>query len=55
MGFVQRLAESIDGVTRAVWDESGIVKKTIVLVVLIVTFTAIPLIPIAILARLIAN
>lgn len=55
MGFVRRVAESIDGVTEAVWDESGTLTKIVVLVVLVVTMTAIPLIPIAILARWIAR
>jgi len=55
MGTVKRIAEGIDGLTRAVWDDSGIVMKLLVLIVLLVTFTAIPVIPIAILARWIAD
>ena len=55
MGFVQRLAEGIDGMRRSMWDESGRGMKIVVLVVLIVTGLAIPLIPIAWIARRIAN
>ena len=55
MGFVQRLAEGIDGMRRSVWDESGRGMKIVILVVLIVTGLAIPLIPIAWIARRIAN
>jgi hypothetical protein len=55
MGFVQRAAEGIDGMTRSVWDESGTGMKAVVLVVLIITGAALPVIPIAWIARRIAN
>jgi hypothetical protein len=55
MGFIQRAAEGIDGMTRSVWDESSTGMKAVVLVVLIVTGAALPLIPIAWIARWIAN
>jgi hypothetical protein len=55
MGFIQRLAEGIDGLSRSVWDDSGTGTRIIVLVVLIVTGAAIPLIPIAWISRRIAN
>ena len=55
MGAIQRIAEGIDGATRAVWDESGVVMKIVVIIILVVTGAALPLIPIAILARWIAD
>jgi hypothetical protein len=55
MGIVQRTAEGIDEMTQSVWDESGTGMKAIVLVILIVTGAALPLIPIAWIARWIAN
>ncbi|WP_199174861.1 hypothetical protein [Halegenticoccus soli] len=52
---IKRIARSIDDVTRAVWDESGPLTKAVVLVLLVVTATAIPLVPIALAARYVAN
>ncbi|MFH5800503.1 hypothetical protein [Haladaptatus sp. CMAA 1911] len=54
-GRIKRIARGIDSITNAVWDESGVFMKLIVLVILIVTAAAIPIIPIAIIARYIAN
>jgi hypothetical protein len=55
MGTVQRTAEGIDSMTQAVWDDSGTGMRIIVLVILVVTGAALPLIPIAWIARYIAN
>ncbi|SEO22186.1 hypothetical protein SAMN04487948_101172 [Halogranum amylolyticum] len=52
---LQRVARGIDDITRAVWDDSGTVTKAVILVVLIVTALAIPVIPIAVVARYVAN
>ncbi|QLG60247.1 hypothetical protein [Halorarum salinum] len=54
-GRIQRIARGIDDVTRTVWDDSGTGVKLLILVVLVVTATAIPLVPLAILARYVAN
>ncbi|QLG28875.1 hypothetical protein HUG10_15590 [Halorarum halophilum] len=54
-GRIKRIARGIDDVTRSVWDDSSTGVKLVILVVLIVTATAIPLVPLAILARYIAN
>ncbi|WP_231188935.1 hypothetical protein [Haladaptatus sp. DYF46] len=54
-GRIKRIARGIDSITKAVWDDSGIFMKLIVLVILIVTAAALPVIPIAIIARYIAN
>ncbi|SIR64954.1 hypothetical protein SAMN05421858_3117 [Haladaptatus litoreus] len=54
-GRIKRIARGIDSITKAVWDDSGTFVKLIILVILIVTAAAIPVIPIAIIARYIAN
>ncbi|WP_266083212.1 hypothetical protein [Haladaptatus caseinilyticus] len=54
-GRIKRIAQGIDGITKAVWDESGVFMKIVILVILIMTAAAIPVIPIAIIARYIAN
>lgn len=54
-GRIKRIARGIDDVTRAVWDDSGVLTKTVILAILIVTAAAIPVIPLAIIARYIAN
>lgn len=54
-GRITRIARGIDDVTRAVWDDSGPVAKVVILLVLVVTATALPLIPIAVLARWLAD
>ncbi|MFC7157486.1 hypothetical protein ACFQPA_18830 [Halomarina halobia] len=54
-GRIKRVARGIDDITRAVWDDSGPLLKVGIVVVLVVTATAIPLIPIALAARYIAN
>ena len=55
MGRIKRIAQGIDDVTKAVWDDSGPGIKIVILVVLVVTATAIPLIPLTLVARYIAN
>jgi len=55
MGIVQRTAEGIDSMRRSVWDQSGTGMKVVVLIVLIVTGLAIPLIPLAWISRRIVN
>ena len=54
-GRIKRIAQGIDGITNVVWDESGVFMKIVILVILLVTAAAIPVIPIAIIARYIAN
>lgn len=51
---LKRVAHGIDEITVAVWDESSLNVKIGILVVLILTGTAIPLIPIAVVARILA-
>lgn len=55
MGRIKRVAQGIDDVTKAVWDDSGLGMKLVILIVLVGTATAIPLIPLALVARYIAN
>lgn len=54
-GLVRRTAEAIDDMSRSIWDDSSQREKAIVAVVLIVTGLAIPVVPIVLLARFIAN
>lgn len=54
-GRITRIARGIDDVTRAVWDDSGTGVKLLVAVVLVVTGLAIPLIPLALVARYLAK
>lgn len=54
-GIVQRTAEGIDDLSRSVWDDSSQFQKAIVAVVLIVTGLVIPVVPIVLLARYLAN
>lgn len=54
-GRIKRIARGIDSITKAVWDESGVFVKIVILVILLVTAAAIPVIPIAIIARYIVN
>lgn len=54
-GLVQQTAEAIDGLSRSVWDDSSQLEKAIVAVVLIVTGLAIPVVPIVLVARYVAN
>lgn len=55
MSRIKRIARGIDDVTKAVWDDSGPGMKVVILIVLVVTATAIPLIPLALIARYIAR
>lgn len=52
---VQNIARSIDDVTRTVWDQNGTVVRVLVLVLLVISGVGIPLIIIALLARLIVK
>ncbi|WP_436345541.1 hypothetical protein [Natronorubrum sp. FCH18a] len=54
-GLVQRTAEGIDSLSRSVWDDSSQLEKAIVAVILIVTGLVIPVLPIVLIARHIAN
>lgn len=54
-GLLQRTAEGIDSLSRSVWDDSSQLEKAIIVVVLIVTGAAIPVVPIVLIARYIAN
>lgn len=54
-GMIQRTADAIDEMSRSVWDESSSVERVVIAVFLIVTGLAIPVVPIVILARYIAN
>lgn len=54
-GLIQRTADVIDDLSRSVWDESSQFKKAVIAVVLIVTGLVIPVVPIVVLARYIAN
>lgn len=53
--LVQRTADGIDDLSRAVWDDSSQFEKAIVVVFLLITGLAIPVVPIVLLARYIAN
>lgn len=53
--LVQRTAESIDEMSRSIWDDSSRVEKAIIVVFLLVTGLAIPVVPIVFLARMVAN
>ncbi|NKE36707.1 hypothetical protein GWG54_12945 [Natronococcus sp. JC468] len=53
--LIQRTAEGIDDLSRAVWDDSSQFEKAIVAVFLIVTGLAIPVVPIVMVARYVAN
>ncbi|QCJ47212.1 hypothetical protein [Haloprofundus sp. MHR1] len=55
MGTIQNVARSIDNVTNTVWDRQGTLMKTVVLLLLVVSGIGIPLILIALIARLIVE
>lgn len=54
-GLIQRTAQAIDDMSRSIWDDSSQTEKAVIAVFLIVTGLAIPVVPIVILARIIAN
>lgn len=54
-GMIQQIAQGIDESRRAVWDQRGRGGKLLILVLLIVTGAALPLIPIVVVARWIAQ
>lgn len=51
---LKRIAQACDEITVATWDESGLKAKVGILLLLLFTGTAIPLIPLAVLARILA-
>lgn len=54
-GLFQRTAQAIDDMWRSIWHESSRAEKVVVAIVLLVTGLAIPVIPIVLLARIVAN
>jgi type I site-specific restriction endonuclease len=54
-GLIQRTADTIDEMSRSIWDESSRAQKVVIAVFLLITGLAIPTIPIVVLARFIAN
>lgn len=54
-GTIQQIAQGIDTIRTAVWDKRGRIGKLLILILVIVTGAAIPLIPIAIVARRLAR
>lgn len=54
-GLIQRTAEAIDDMWKSIWHESSQGEKVLIAIFLIVTGLAIPVIPIVLLARVIAN
>ncbi|MDL5362432.1 hypothetical protein [Halalkalicoccus sp. NIPERK01] len=54
-GLIQRTAESIDEMSRSIWDDSSQLEKAVIVVFLLVTGLAIPVVPIVIVARAVAN
>lgn len=53
-GLIKRTAESIDEMSRSIWDDSSRGEKAVILVFLLITGLAIPVIPIVVLARFIS-
>lgn len=54
-GLIQRTAQSIDDMSRSLWEGSSRAEKAVILVFLIVTGLAIPIIPLVAIARVVAN
>jgi VIT1/CCC1 family predicted Fe2+/Mn2+ transporter len=54
-GTIHRIAQGIDDIRVAVWDEQGRLGKLLLLFLLIITGAAIPLVPIAFVARRLAR
>lgn len=54
-GLIQRTAESIDEMSRSIWGESSQLEKAVIVVFLLVTGLAIPVVPIVLLARYVAR
>jgi hypothetical protein len=50
-GLVARTAAGIDSLSRSVWDDSSQLEKAIIVVVLIGTGAAIPVVPTVVIAR----
>jgi hypothetical protein len=54
-GTIYRIAQGIDDIRIAVWDERGRLGKLLILFLLLITGAVIPLIPIAFIARRLAR
>lgn len=54
-GLLQRTAEAIDQMSRSIWDDSSQVEKAVILIFLLITGLAIPVVPLVALARYIAS
>jgi len=54
-GLIQRTAQSIDDISRSLWEGSSSAEKALILAFLIVTGLAIPVIPLVAIARIVAN
>ena len=54
-GLIQRTARAIDDMWQSIWHESSRAEKILIAIVLLVTGLAIPVIPIVLIARIIAN
>ncbi|ADB60429.1 hypothetical protein Htur_1543 [Haloterrigena turkmenica DSM 5511] len=54
-GLLQRTAQAIDEMWQSIWHDSSRAEKVVIAIVLLVTGLAIPVIPIVLLARIIAN
>ncbi|XVH32018.1 hypothetical protein ACNS7O_02220 [Haloferacaceae archaeon DSL9] len=53
--LVRRTAAAIDDMSRSIWDDSSQFEKAVIVVILIITGLAIPVVPIVLLARFIAG
>lgn len=54
-GLIQRTAQAIDDMWHSIWHESSRAEKVVIAILLLVTGLAIPVIPIVLIARIIAN
>lgn len=54
-GLIQRTAEAIDEMSRSIWNDSTQLEKAVIVVFLLVTGLAIPVVPIVFVARYIAR
>jgi hypothetical protein len=54
-GLIQRTATAIDDMWQSIWGDASSTERIIIAIFLIVTGLALPVIPIVLLARFIAN
>lgn len=54
-GLIQRTAQAIDDMWQSIWHESSRGEKVVIAIVLLATGLAIPVIPIVLIARIVAN